>query len=603
MTAHPHTIGAWLRAYRSFATTPVEALQAWRTHLATDDPAWIHVCTDEQLQEQLHALASHTPSELPLYGVPFAVKDNIDVAGWVTTAACPDFAFTAQRSAEVVLRLQAAGAVVVGKTNMDQFATGLVGTRSPYGAVPNSFDARYISGGSSSGSASVVSRGLVPFALGTDTAGSGRVPAGLNHLVGLKPTPGLVPMRGVLPACKTLDVVSIFALNVADAAMVLAQIEGVEDEALHQRHAPRAPWLGRLSKPFRVGVPREPALDVSLGYDLAHYEAVEQLHSLGAEVIDIDMKVMDEVASMLYQGPWVAERDAVVGGVLAGANRSVDPTVATVIAQAKQFSATDSFRARYRLADCAQTLRALWQDVDMLMVPTTPTCPTLEAVARDPISRNNELGRYTNFVNLLGWAAIAMPASISSSGLPYGVTFIAPGGSDAALVAWSKQWEAARAQRAGAVGVEMRMEHSDPMETSGLIHEATMQLAVVGAHLSGMPLHSQILERGCRLVAITETAAHYRLYALPNTKPPKPGLQRVAEGLGTAITVEVYEMPLAQVGSFLALIPPPLGLGNLELADGRWVKGFICESNALEGAQDISAFGGWRNFIAEGQVE
>lgn len=603
MIEHLHTIGDWLQAYRSGATTPAAALRAWRARAAADDPAWIHVCTDEQLETQLRALAARAPADLPLYGVPFAVKDNIDVADWVTTAACPDFAFTADCSAEVVLRLQAAGAVVVGKTNLDQFATGLVGTRSPYGAVANTFDARYVSGGSSSGSASVVSRGLVPFALGTDTAGSGRVPAGLNHLVGLKPTPGLVPMRGVLPACKTLDVVSIFALDIADAALVLAQIEGAEDEATHQFHAPRLPWLGRLGHPLRVGVPREPVLDSALGYDQAHLQAVQQLRALGAEVVEVDMCAMAEVASLLYQGPWVAERDTVVGGLLASSPDSVDPTVAAVIGQAKRFSASDSFRARYQLAEYAKTLHALWQDVDVLMVPTTPTCPTLEAVAQDPITRNSELGRYTNFVNLLGWAAVAMPSSISSSGLPYGVTFIAPGGSDAALVAWAQQWQAACAQRAGCVAAGVCAVTRDVVQASGLRHQATLQLAVVGAHLSGMPLHGQMVERSCRLVAATETAAHYRLYALPNTQPPKPGLQRVAKGQGAAIAVEVYEMPLDQVGSFLSLIPPPLGLGNVELTDGRWVKGFICESSALEGARDITAFGGWRAFVAEGQKE
>lgn len=603
MIAHLHTIGDWLRAYRSGATTPTEALRAWRAHVADDDPAWIHVCTAEQLETQLLALAAHDPSDLPLYGVPFAVKDNIDVENWVTTAACPDFAFTANRSAEVVLRLQAAGAVVVGKTNLDQFATGLVGTRSPYGAVPNTFDPRYVSGGSSSGSASVVSRGLVPFALGTDTAGSGRVPAGLNHLVGLKPTPGLVPMRGVLPACKTLDVVSIFALDIADAALVLAQIEGAEDEATHQFHMPRLPWLGRPGWPLRVGVPREPVLDASLGYDQAHVEAVQQLRVMGAQVVEVDMQEMTEVARLLYEGPWVAERDTVVGDLIASSPGSVDPTVASVIGLARKFSASDSFRARYQLAEHVKTLRALWQDVDVLMVPTAPTCPTLEAVAQDPITRNNELGQYTNFVNLLGWAAVAMPASISSIGLPYGVTFIAQGGSDAALVSWAEQWQAACAQRAGSVAAEMGAGTEDVVRTSGLRHQASMRLAVVGAHLHGMPLHSQMIERGCRLIATTETAAYYRLYALSNMQPPKPGLQRVPKGQGAAITVEVYEMPLDQVGSFLALIPPPLGLGNIELADGRWIKGFICESSALEGARDITAFGGWRAFMAEGKQE
>ncbi|HSI61317.1 MAG TPA: allophanate hydrolase, partial [Ideonella sp.] len=538
------------------------------------------------------------PNSLPLWGVPFAVKDNIDVAGLPTTAACPAFAYTASETATVVQRLMDAGAVLVGKTNLDQFATGLVGTRSPYGEVPNSFDPAYVSGGSSSGSASVVARGLVPFALGTDTAGSGRVPAGFNNLVGLKPTPGSVPMAGVLPACRTLDVVSVFALTVADAAQVMAVMEGATAEEPHfQAPALQPAWLGVAGKPLRVGVPVQPGCDEALGYSAGFEQALAQMRSLGAQIETLDFEPLFEVARLLYEGPWVAEREAVVQSLLASHPEAFDSTVRTVISAAQRYNAVDAFRARYRLEELRSQLAALWQRFDVLMVPTATTCPTRAAVAAEPVLRNSELGRYTNFVNLLGWSALALPSGFTPADLPFGVTFIAPGGADAALAALGLAWEAALSLPLGA---RLRLSQASDRAPQALpAAAATLPLAVVGAHLAGMPLHGQLQERGCRLLVRTRSAPHYRLHALPGTVPPKPGLARVAPGeAGQAIELEVYEMPLAAVGSFLALIPQPLGLGSVELEDGRWVKGFICEPAALRGAPDISHHGGWRGYVA-----
>jgi allophanate hydrolase len=496
-----------------------------------------------------------------------------------------------------------AGAVPVGKTNLDQFATGLVGTRSPYGEVPNAFDPAHVGGGSSSGSASVVARGLVPFALGTDTAGSGRVPAGFNNLVGLKPTPGSVPMDGVLPACRTLDVVSVFALTVADAAEVASLIGGpLPEEPRFQAWPPQPPWLGATGSRLRVGVPQQGGCDAALGYEEAWNHALARIEALGAQAVPLDMTPLFEVAQLLYDGPWVAERHAVVQHLLDASPQALDSTVADVIRRARGFDATGAFRARYRLEEARARIASLWKGVDVLMVPTAPTCPTRAAVAAEPVLRNSELGRYTNFVNLLGQCALAVPAGFTPRGLPFGITFIGPGGCDAALVDIALRWEHEHALPLGAglrdPGPEDRALRTAPMAAP------TLPLAVVGAHLSGMPLHGQIVERGCRLLAATRTAPHYRLHALPGTVPPKPGLARVAEG-GAAIEVEVYEMPLAQVGSFLALIPPPLGLGSIELAEplgawGRWVKGFVCEPHALAGAPDVSAFGGWRTYLRDG---
>lgn len=609
MTSTPlHTLADWRQAYDDGAT-PQALLGALLDRLmaAADDPAWILRCDTAFVQAQIDALPPRSAAT-PLWGVPFAVKDNIDVAGLPTTAACPAFAHVAAASATCVRRLQAAGAVLVGKTNLDQFATGLVGTRSPFGEVPNSFEPAYVSGGSSSGSASVVARGLVPFALGTDTAGSGRVPAGFNNLVGLKPTPGSVPMAGVLPACRTLDVVSMFALTVADAAAVMAVMEGADDEPRAQHWPPRPPWLGRLGRPWRVGVPASPGCDPALGWNRAFDTTLARLREMGAELVPLDMAPLFDVAQLLYDGPWVAERHTVVAELMQQQPDALDPVVRQVIGVAQRFDATATFAARYRLEDRRQQLAALWHDVDVLVVPTAPTCPTRAAVAAAPLARNSDLGRYTNFVNLLGWSALALPAVVppladaaglpAGPGLPFGITVIGPPGADAALVAWGQAWEATHTLPLGA---RLRA----PQAADRVLHQApqaapTLAVAVVGAHLAGQPLHGQLVERGCRLLARTTTAPRYRLHALPGTTPPKPGLARVAGAdVGHAIEVEVYDMPQAAVGSFLALIAPPLGLGSVELADGRWVKGFICEGAALADAPDISAHGGWRAWRAQ----
>ncbi len=599
MTAKPLTLSDWRHAYLDDAADPVALLAPFLNLDASPteaDPAWITRAPAAFVQAQIERLSTLDRHKAPLFGVPFAVKDNIDVAGLPTTAACPAFAHTPTQNATAVQRLIDAGAVVVGKTNLDQFATGLVGTRSPYGEVPNTFDAAYVSGGSSSGSASVVARGLVPFALGTDTAGSGRVPAGLNNLVGLKPTPGSVPMAGVLPACRTLDVVSVYALTVEDAAEVMATMEGAEGEARFQQHAPRRAWLGRLGQPLRVGVPAQPQCDASLGYDVAFEQAVARARALGAEVLAIDMAPLEAVAQLLYEGPWVAERHAVLQALLESNPEAIDATVRRVIGSAQGMDATSAFRARYALEEMRVGIEAMWQGIDVLMVPTTPTCPTREAVAAEPVLRNSELGKYTNFVNLLGMAALAVPSGLGPI-LPFGVTFIAPGGSDAALAALGMQWQA---QAALPLGHHLREADVSARNSGVTLPRAapTLRMAVVGAHLAGMPLHWQLVERGCRLLASTTTSPDYRLFALPNSTPPKPGLARVASG-GQAIAVEVYEMPVDTVGSFLALIPPPLGLGSVQLADGQWVKGFICEPWGLEGAQDISHHGGWRAYLGK----
>jgi len=515
----------------------------------------------------------------PLLGVPFAVKDNIDIAGEPTTAACPKFAHTAERSATVVQRLLDAGAIWVGKTNLDQFATGLVGTRSPYGRPACVADPLRISGGSSSGSAVSVARGVVAFALGTDTAGSGRVPAGFNGLVGLKPTPGRISTAGVLPACRTLDCVSIFAHGVDDAAQVLAVLEGADPL---DAYSTTVTGPARLPERLRIGVPRDPRWFGDAGYAQAWPAALARTEALGHRLVPIDFAPLDAVAALLYDGPWVAERHAVVRDLLSSHPEAFDATVRRVISRAIGLSATETFEAGYRLRDLQASLARLWEQVDVLLVPTAPGHPTFAEVDADPLGTNSALGTYTNFVNLLGWCALAVPAGLADHGLPFGVTFIGRAGHDVALLPLARHWLGAAMP-----AVPMRQPASTP----------TLPLAVVGAHLSGLPLNRQLVERGATLVEATTTAPAYRLFALPGTTPAKPGLQRVAKG-GVAIAIEVWAMPRSELGSFLAEIPPPLGLGSIELADGRHVHGFLCEAHALAGATDISSHGGWRAYLA-----
>jgi allophanate hydrolase len=575
-------------AYRSGALTPRALIERWlaATTAAGDDPAWLTRVPADALRARADELAALDPAALPLYGVPFAVKDNIDVAGLPTTAACPAFAFTATATAAAVQRLLQAGAILVGKTNLDQFATGLVGTRSPYGAVPNAFDAAYVSGGSSSGSASVVARGFASFALGTDTAGSGRVPAGFNNIVGLKPTRGLVPTTGVLPACRSLDCVSIFATTCADAARVLAVAQGVDAQDPYSRPAAAAPLAGIA----RLGIPTAPEFFGDGPQAAAFAQALAHARALGCELVELDFAPLHAVAALLYDGPWVAERYAAIRAFFDAHAEAVEPSVRSIIGRGRGVAGADVFAGQYALAALRERCNDLLQQVDALLVPTAPTIHRIDAVAADPIARNSQLGHYTNFVNLLDWSALAVPAGFRSDGLPFGCTLIAPAWCEGPLLALGTRWHAALGLPLGAT--THRLPDSDAQAPAHGI-----RVAVVGAHLSGMPLNHQLTERRAALIARTTTAPHYRLHALAGTTPPKPGLQRVVAD-GTTIEVEVWDMPLAGFGSFVAAVPPPLAIGTVELADGSWVKGFVCEPQALAGARDITAYGGWRNYIA-----
>lgn len=515
---------------------------------------------------------------LPLAGVPFAAKDNIDVAGLDTTAACAAFAYSPQSSATVIERLTAAGAICVGKTNLDQFATGLNGTRSPYGAPRNAYNLAYVSGGSSSGSSVAVAAGLVPFALGTDTAGSGRVPAAFQHLIGFKPSKGRWSNRGLVPACRTLDCISVFTQDTADARLIDSVIAG------YDAADPFSKTLADAARGCKtIGVPRRDQR-IWFGDSESEHLYERALETLGtlAEVIEIDLSPLQEAAQLLYSGPWVAERAAALADLLATAPDAIDPAVRAVVAPGRDISAVALFNGIYRLAELKRQADTLWETIDLLAFPTTGTTYRVREMLAAPIALNSALGFYTNFVNLLDMAAVAVPAGIRPSGTGFGITLIGPADTDRALL------DAADAYLAAA-----DLPSPPPLDLEGRMQ--TVKLAVVGAHLKDMPLHWQLTSRDAKFVGAFETAPTYRLYAMADSVPPKPALVHSEDG--AAIALEVYELGVAEFGSFVAEVPAPLAIGTVTLADGSSVKGFVAEPRAVIGAEDITSLGGWRAFI------
>ena len=562
-------------------------------------PVWISLVPREQAIARAKALESADRSKLLLYGIPFAVKDNIDVAEMQTTAACPAYAYTPTESATVVARLEAAGAILIGKTNMDQFATGLVGTRTPYGICSSVFDAKYISGGSSAGSAVAVASGLVTFSLGTDTAGSGRVPAMFNNLIGLKPTRGAISAHGVVPACRTLDCVSIFAETASDASLVLSVAAGFDPADPYSRQpavgAGASPWAGAPT--FRFGVPSDGLLNFfgDTRNPALYRAAVEQLRSLGGEAVEFDLQPFLDTAQLLYKGPWVAERYAAIAKFIGDHKAEMDPTVATIISGATNYSAVDYFDAAYKLEALRRTTAAAWQSFDVMLLPTAPRTFTIEEIAEKPIERNSVLGTYTNFVNLLDLAAVALPAGMRSDGLPFGVTLTGQAFTEAALLPLADKLHRKLSTTLG--GSSRALATTPALKTANPPHGCLL-MAVVGAHLSGQPLNWQLTQRGGKLIKTSKTSPHYRFYALANTAPPKPGLVREPAFDGPGIEVEVWALPANTVGTFVEGVPQPLSIGTLGLEDGSLVKGFLVEPVGTEGGLEITQLGGWRNYLA-----
>ncbi len=590
------TIAALHAAYANDDFTPAELLE--RVLVAAQnapDGVWISLASQEQIAAQLQELSQHDAASLPLYGIPFAVKDNIDVRGFPTTAACAAWSYEPENDATIVRLLRDAGAIVVGKTNLDQFATGLNGTRSPYGVCRNALNPEYIAGGSSSGSAVAVALGIVSFALGTDTAGSGRVPAALNNIVGLKPTRGVWSMSGVVPACRSLDTVSVFTLTAEDAETVFEVAAQIDESDAFGRSSTRN-GLDFSSLPsWKIGVPNAASLQFFGDEHNAQLfdQAQAQARAMGAETVEIDFAPFLEAARLLYDGPWVAERFRVLKALIEAQPDALLRVTREIVAQGANYSATDAFASFEKLATLKNRCDAILRTVDCILTPTVGRTFTVQEMLANPICLNSELGYYTNFMNLLDYSALAMPSGFGDNSLPFGVTFFAPAHQDIPLLRLGARWQAAQPLLLGATSF---YSHDATSSTRSFeIWQGAVSVAVCGAHMSGFPLNKQLTERGAKLVAQTRSAPIYRFYALRGGPPFRPGMVRVVEG-GTSIEVEIWSVPIREYGSFVAGIPSPLGIGTVELENGTSVQGFVCEAIATLDAEDITHLGSWRCF-------
>ena len=569
------SLPALREAYLTGRLTPRDVIAEIHTRAVkcTDDNIWIYRLCEAELSPYLDHLAGVAPATLPLYGVPFAIKDNIDLAGIPTTAACPEFAYTPARSAYVVERLIAAGAIPIGKTNLDQFATGLVGTRSPYGATRNAFNPAYIAGGSSAGSAVACAKGLVSFALGTDTAGSGRVPAAFNNLIGVKPTRGLLSLTGVVPACRSLDCVSFFASSVQDAATLFELLAHYDDADPYARRQQLSPVRDGS---FRFAVPRQLEFFGDTVAAQLFASAVTRLRAVGGEPIEIDFEPFLEAARLLYEGPWVAERYVAIQAFFDAKPEALHPVTRAIIGGGVQRTAAALFTALQRLQALKRQTDRVFETCACVLTPTAGRAYSLAEIAEEPIKLNSNLGHYTHFMNLLDYAAVAVPMGFDAAGVPLGASLFGPAFADTRLLHYAARY----------CGEVLPSSTEAP----------TLRLVVCGAHMSGLPLNAQLTSRGGYLVRATKTAPHYRLYALPGGTPPRPGLV-CSPHAGAAIEVEEWALPRTQMGDFMAGIPAPLAIGRIELADGTFPQGFLCEAYAVDGAQEITHWGGWRRYL------
>ena len=586
------SIGSLQKAYSEKILTPRQLVADLLERIeAVDNSAiWIYQLSAAELEPYLQKLEKADPAQLPLYGIPFAIKDNIDLAGVPTTAACEAYSYVPDESCPVVENLIQAGAIPLGKTNLDQFATGLVGVRSPHGAPRNPIAPDRVPGGSSSGSAVALSEQLVTFSLGTDTAGSGRVPAMFNKLWGLKPSRGRLSTSGVVPACRTLDCVSIFALNAADGQALLEVAEGYDAADAYSQPTCDV----KLPATNKLGIPKADQLMFfsDADYQPVWLEALEDLKAKGWKLVEIDFGPFLSAARLLYEGPWVSERTTALKEFLDSNADDFYPATLQIIGGGVDNTATEAFAATYKLAELKRQSEAVWDGIAAIVTPTAGGFPTLADMEADPIGPNSQLGYYTNFMNLLDLCAVAAPAGESAAGLPFGITWIAPRDTDKALV------------RIAVDGPDMEFEDKLPpneiqggrLSSAAVSDEETLSILLFGAHMTGLPLNQQVLGLGGEFVAEVQTAPLYKMIYLPKPAPHRPGIVRVGEG-GASIAAEEWRFPKAALGEFLSTIQQPLGLGQLELSDGRKVHGFLCEAAAAESAEDISATGGWRGFL------
>ena len=582
--------------YQEKSLTPTILIETLWPKLERADPAiWIHRISKESLLERAVELDGQSPSELPLYGIPFAVKDNMDVAGCPTSAGCPDFSYQAKTDAYVVELLLSAGAILIGKTNMDQFATGLVGTRSPYGVPGNAFDPRFIPGGSSSGSAVAVAKGLVSFSLGTDTAGSGRVPASFNNLLGYKPTRGKLSNRGIVPACRSLDCVSVFGLQVTDIAEILSVLEKWDPLDPFSRKVEKRISCS-LSETPKVALLSDDQLDFfgdSMAQE-AYEKSVDVLTKSGLDLHPVDLSPFLEAADLLYSGPWVAERHIATSPLITESPESFLPETRKIISGGSEPSAREAFLAQYKLAELLREAEKIWENFDFIALPTTGTIFTREAISHDPIELNSKLGRYTNFMNLLDLCGCAVPTTFREDGLPAGLTLFAPAFHDQQVLQWAG--EIHRTAQTGA-GLELEFE---PESIEQSVSKESIDLFVCGSHMSGLSLNGQLTELGAEFLRRVETAPHYRMFVLSPTEsiPIRPGLVRCPEET-VSFPGELWKIPLKNLGAFMLKIRFPLGISQVQLKNGEMEYGFCCDPSGVESESEITDFGGWRSYLAE----
>ncbi|WP_169569420.1 allophanate hydrolase [Sneathiella limimaris] len=591
----PFTIPAIHGAYQDgMKATEIVDLVYQRIEAVDDPGIFIYLLEKEEVLEAAKALGDFDQSK-PLWGIPFVIKDNIDAKGKPTTAACPAYLYEAEEDAFIVRCLIEAGALLIGKTNLDQFATGLVGVRSPYQPPKNAVDPEIVPGGSSSGSAVSVAHGFACFSLGTDTAGSGRVPAALNNIVGLKPTLGAFSASGVVPACRTLDTVSVFALTVEDAYKVF-QVGCVFDTADSYSKQVAAKSLSSLPPKFRVGIPDAATIEFfgDKVQEASYREGLETLKSLGAEIIEIDFTPFYNVAHMLYEGAWVAERYTTIEEMLKTDPEAIFPVTRKIISAAENFSSADVFRGIYKLEDLKRLAEPLLEDIDMMCVPTIPTFYSVEDLNVDPVTPNSNFGTYTNFVNLMDMCALAVPTSFRTDGRPGSLTLLAGAGKDAEIAAIGIEIQKRTQPMMGATDWKVPAPTTNPNPVSN----AEIEIAVCGAHMSGLPLNKDLIARGGRFVRTAKTASDYEFFALAGGPPHRPGLVKTEAGQGSEIELEVWAVPKTEIGSFLESIPAPLGLGTISLSDNSEVKGFICEAQGAAGAKNISELKTWRRYVA-----
>ncbi|MEL6452154.1 MAG: allophanate hydrolase [Pseudomonadota bacterium] len=591
----PLTLPSLRQAYGA-GTTPAQIVEQVYDRIdAVGDPH-IFLCLfpKAQLLAEAAGLGAYDPDR-PLWGVPFVVKDNIDVAGQPTTAACPAFAYTAADTAFVVQQLQAAGALLIGKTNLDQFATGLVGVRTPYGAPKNAIDPDIVPGGSSGGSGVAVAHGIASFALGTDTAGSGRVPAALNNIVGLKPTLGALSATGMVPACRTLDTISVFALTVGDAYAAYAVAAAYDPTDSYARDIATPPLVAAPAAPT-IGIPSADSIrfegDDAQAQSFA--DTVDRLRTHGATMAEIDFTPLYDIAQMLYFGAWVAERYVATEGLMTSDPDALYPVTRKIIGSAIGKTAADTFKDIYRLKGLIAQAQPAIAACDALCVPSIPTFATVAQLQADPMGPNNMLGTYTNFVNLMDMCGIAVPTPPRADGRPGSVTILAQAGADARAAAIAAQIEGWGDRTLGATGWPFA---ADPLPADPAAD--AIRIAVCGAHMTGLPLNHTLTDRGASFVRADATAPDYAFYALPGAGVARPGMVRTDAGQGAAIAVELWDMPLPAFGGFMKTIPAPLGIGTVTLADNSTVQGFVCEAIAATGAQDITDLADWRKYLAQ----